>query len=99
LKLLYWRQKRYYIEHIIFLLHTHSVFFLIVPVFYVLNFTLHIKWAWISLLLIFYVFAMKKYYNQRKTKTILKFAAFSFFYFMITFFVLMGTLALSAMIF
>jgi Protein of unknown function (DUF3667) len=99
LKLLYWRQKRYYIEHIIFLLHMHSVYFLIIPILYVLNLTLHISWGWQIFLLIFYGIAMKKYYNQRKTKTILKYIAFSFSYFMITFFVLLCTFFLSAMIF
>jgi hypothetical protein len=99
LKLLYWRQKRYYIEHFIFLLHMHSVYFLIVPVIYVLNLTLHISWSWQIFLLIFYGIAMKKYYNQRKTKTILKFVAFTFSYLMITFFILLGTLLISAMIF
>ncbi len=99
LKLLYWRQKRYYIEHIVFLLHLHSLYFLMIALLYILNITFGLSFGWQMLLLFFYLVAMHKYYRQRKTKTILKFMAFTFCYFIITVFVLSFTLVISGFLF
>ena len=73
LKLLYWRPKRLYVEHLIFLLHVHAFAFLILtPLLF-----LHPAWLGgsISLALAVYVLAaMRVVYKQSWPATLLKFS-------------------------
>lgn len=83
LGLLYWRQRRYYVEHFIFLLHQHSGAFLLLTLsllvqqFYDLGglWVLIFGWIGISLLI-----AMKRYYRQGYFKTTLKWLLYCFLY-------------------
>lgn len=86
LYLLYWRRKRYYVEHFVFLMHQNSGAFLLlsigilvgkIPVFedQPLLPLLLIIWIAIALLI-----AMKRFYRQSWPKTILKWVIYSLLY-------------------
>jgi hypothetical protein len=92
LVLLYWRQKRYYVEHFIFLLHFHTGLMLALLIALI---GVKLKcWGGMIFLLIFLgasVFmylSMRRYYAQGAGKTLLKWLLFGSIYF-VTFFVLM----------
>lgn len=83
LALLYARQRRYYVEHFIFLLHQHSAAFLLLTLglliekFYPLGalWLLVLVWMGIALLL-----AMKRFYRQGWIITAFKWMVYSFLY-------------------
>lgn len=84
LTLLYWRQRRYYVEHFIFLLHEHTGLFLLLTVAILLaTFTDLDSYVW-SLLVLWVlvapILAIKRYYRQGWLKTLLKSAIFSTLY-------------------
>ena len=91
LKLLYWRPKRLYVEHLIFLLHTHAfAFLLLTPLLF-----LHPAWLLgsISLALAVYVLAaMRAVYKQSWPATIVKFSLLGFGYVLLLMLCLSGTL-------
>ena len=85
LKLLYIRRKYTYMEHLIFVFYTQTVFFLLFLLFVIIEFFVKDKsgsMGFISVLLfsIYLLLAMKKFYNQGWFKTFFKFllANFSF---------------------
>ncbi len=84
LKLLYWRRKRYYVEHFIFSMHYHSFAFLLVSLLLLVwTYTIpHIAFLSPFLLsgLAYLFFAMKKFYQQGSFKTFLKFSLLNFLY-------------------
>lgn len=93
LALFYWRQKRFFVEHFLFLLHFHTglmLAFLLAIIGIQLKF-----WGWSIFLGIFLWAAiamylgMRRYYEQSRTKTILKWMVFGLFYY-INFAVLLG---------
>ncbi len=78
--LLYWRPRRYYVEHLLFYIHNHAMVFLLgtllAPVFWLLpaGLATGLLTAAVSLWLIWYFFrAMRVYYGQRRRRTVLKF--------------------------
>lgn len=85
LKLLYIRRKYTYMEHLIFVFYTQTVFFLLFLLFVIIEFFVKDKsgsMGFISVLLfsIYLLLAMKKFYTQGWFKTFFKFllANFSF---------------------
>lgn len=85
LKLMYIRRKQNYMRHLIFSIHIHAfiyiVMILIIGLYLIIPGNLEV----ITLLIIFAlpiytVVAMKRFYNQRVGKTIMKFFAISFLY-------------------
>ena len=82
MKLLYIRNNRFYIEHLVLNFHHHAFAFFILSLFFILPDT--IKEILIVPILIvifaFLFFTMKKYYEQGYRKTFLKFVAFNIFY-------------------
>lgn len=72
LKLMYWRKRRLYVEHLIFLLHVHAFAFLaLTPLLLI-----HPAWlvGCVSLALLVYVFAaLRVVYKQGRIKTPIKF--------------------------
>ncbi len=83
LYLLYWRQKRYYVEHFIFLMHQHSGAFMGLTLFLLLNQVVSIRLYWIYIFLgigISLLFAMKRYYGQSLIKTVLKWLIYCILY-------------------
>ena len=72
LKLLYWRTKRLYVEHLVFLLHVHAFAFLILTPLLLT----HPDWLVVSVflaLLVYVVAAMRAVYKQNWGKTLGKF--------------------------
>ncbi|HUQ11564.1 MAG TPA: DUF3667 domain-containing protein [Steroidobacteraceae bacterium] len=104
--LLYWRPRRYYVEHLLFLIHNHAFVFLVwslvallemIPVvgqhLGLLNFA-----AW--LYTIWYLFrAMRVVYEQGRGKTVAKYLTIGFAYVIAAFVVLLLTALYSAMTF
>ena len=76
LKFFYLRRKFTYVEHLVFVFHTQTVFFLLLTIFYLLNHYSAQSYAipiFLLLFLIYLFLAMKKFYNQGYFKTFFKF--------------------------
>jgi hypothetical protein len=103
MKLLYWRPKRYYVEHLLFLVHNHAFVFLAFAIMAVVLRTpvvgqhLGILAGPIWLYVIYYIFrAMRVYYGQSRGLTFGKYVAIGFSYFAAAALVLAGTAIYSA---
>ncbi|CAL2106536.1 DUF3667 domain-containing protein [Tenacibaculum sp. 190524A02b] len=75
LKILYLRRNYTYVEHLIFVFHTQTVFFLLLSGYTILDFFSENSHIWIfACLFVLYLFmAMKKFYQQGFFKTFIKF--------------------------
>lgn len=75
LRFFYIRRKFTYVEHLIFVFHTQTVFFLLLIVFVLLNFFTQNApiWLFTVLFLIYLYLAMKKFYSQGYIKTFIKY--------------------------
>ena len=71
LKVLYWRRKKLYMEHLIFSLHVHAVIFSLLILTVLFDFKL-IMWAVILASLIYLYLALKNFYLQSHSKTLSK---------------------------
>jgi len=98
--LLYLRQKRYYVEHLLLLLHNHAFAFLIMSAFLIAThlMTSDRLTGWLSAALSIYVVyylyeSMRRVYGQGRALTLLKFGVLAFVYFVCALF----TLALTAL--
>lgn len=82
LKLLYWRRKRFYVEHFVFALHVHSFAFLMITLIMLLG----VDWVGVAMGTWFVValyIAMKRVYGQGWFRTLTKFGMLAFAYFFI----------------
>jgi len=78
--LIYWRPRRYYVEHLLFYIHNHAMIFLLgtllIPVFLLLRGTVGVAilgWA-VFLWVVWYLYrAMRVYYAQGRGRTLLKY--------------------------
>jgi hypothetical protein len=103
MRLLYWRPKRFYVEHLLFLVHNHAFVFL---AFAILAQSLRIPLVGkhlgllsgvIWLYVIYYMFrAMRVYYGQSRALTLGKYVAIGFAYICAAAIVLAGTALYSA---
>lgn len=76
LRFIYIRRKFTYVEHLIFVFHTQTVFFLLSTIFYILWLSTHnssIIPVFLISFLIYLLIAMKRFYQQGKLKTFFKF--------------------------
>ena len=87
MKLLYWRPKRYYVEHLLFLVHNHAFVFLAFSIVALLTSIpvvgphLGLLDGLIWLYMIWYIFrAMRVYYGQSRLLTTAKYLAIGFSY-------------------
>ena len=91
LKLLYWRPKRLYVEHLVFLLHTHAFgFLLLAPLLLV-----HPAWLLGSIFLaltVYVLLAMRVVYKQSWPATVWKFSLLGFGYVILLSLCISGTL-------
>ncbi len=73
LKFLYWRRRRYFVEHLVFGLHYHAFAFFLMSVYFLAAFR-HPEYLGGVLLLIFLygLLAMRRYYCQGWFKTLVK---------------------------
>lgn len=81
-KLFYIRKKYTYVEHLIFVFHTQTVFFLLLTIYVVLDFfTKNSQELLFVLLFALYLFiAMKTFYKQGYFKTFIKFSVINFMF-------------------
>ncbi len=76
LKFFYIRRKFTYVEHLVFIFHTQTVFFLLLIIFFPLSYYQDIGLlvtVFLILFLIYLFLAMKRFYNQGFFKTFIKF--------------------------
>jgi len=73
-KLVYIRRKRYYIEHLVFNLHIHSFAFILILFQIIVGkfISIDITLVTVFTLLIYFILALKSYYQQSWVKTIFK---------------------------
>jgi hypothetical protein len=104
MKPLYWRPKRYYVEHLLFLIHNHAFVFLVLAILAflemipvvgdhvgLLEFAIWIYIAW-------YLYrGMRNVYQQRRSITVAKYIAVGFFYLCAALTVLLLTAIFSAL--
>ncbi|MGB0880937.1 MAG: DUF3667 domain-containing protein [Polaribacter sp.] len=85
LKLFYIRRKYTYVDHLVFVFHTQTVFFMLLSIYYLLElFGAKPKlWIFILLFVIYLFIAMKKFYQQGYFKTLIKFFLLNFSYMII----------------
>lgn len=83
LRLIYIRRSFTYMEHLVFVFHTQTVFFLLLSIFYLLNFFVEMSnfwWIFIILFLIYLYKALRLFYGQGRFKTTLKFILLNSYY-------------------
>ncbi|KUO67108.1 MAG: hypothetical protein APF83_03975 [Lutibacter sp. BRH_c52] len=83
LKLLYFRRKFTYMEHLVFVFNTQAVFFLLFIIFYLLNLVFKMEnttWIFVLLFLIYLYKALRYFYGQSHFKTTVKFILLNSFY-------------------
>lgn len=103
MKLLYWRPPRYYLEHLLLLLHNHACVFLLLSIFLLATHWLP-PGGWVApfvLALIWYLprylyRSMKVVYGQPGWLTFLKFTVLAFAYLLCGSFMLLATAFVSA---
>jgi hypothetical protein len=88
MKLLYWRPKRYYVEHLLLLLHNHAFIFVSISILLGLEMVVRSDtvMGWVSTVLWIYIIwylyrSMRRVYAQSRTLTFLKFVALCGAYF------------------
>jgi hypothetical protein len=103
MKLLYWKPKRYYVEHLLFLIHNHAFVFLLFS-FIVLFGRIpyvgdYVGWLWFAgiVYMIWYIFrGMRNYYRQGGGLTFAKYFTLGFAYVTTSFTVFLLTAIYSA---
>lgn len=88
LKFYYIRRKYTYIEHLIFVFHVQTVFFMLFSIYYLLEIAGFSPFLglFICLFLLYLYLAMKKFYQQSYIKTAAKFFLLNFSYMLVGFF-------------
>jgi hypothetical protein len=104
MKLMYWRPKRYYVEHLLFLVHNHALVFVVLALVVLFGriplVGVYVGWLWFVAIvyLIWYVFrGMRNYYLQGRALTLTKYLTLGFAYVLTSFTVLLLTAIYSAM--
>jgi hypothetical protein len=94
LLLVYRRQKRFYVEHIVFLLHFNTAAFLVlIPVLWLSTYYSSITKFYIIWFIIHFIASLKKYYQQSWGKTFTKSFIIGIAYFFIaTIFITLGAI-------
>ncbi|WP_189663079.1 DUF3667 domain-containing protein [Polaribacter sp. IC073] len=82
LRLFYIRRKYTYVDHLIFVFHTQTVFFMLLTIFTIVDLFVATEDLWVfSILFLVYLFlAMKKFYQQGILKTAVKFLLLNLVY-------------------
>ena len=98
LMIIYWRKKFTYMEHLVFVFNTQTVFFLLLSIFLLIGFVVDIENIAAVFLLLFLIYlykAMRNFYQQRRFKTIVKFILLNSYYLFLAFvgFLIVGVLS------
>jgi len=83
LKLIFIRHNYSYMEHLVFVFHTQTVFFLLYIIFYLINYFAKTDLFTLIFILLFSIYlykAMRNFYKQGRFKTFLKFIILNGFY-------------------
>ena len=83
LKWLCFRKKFTYMEHLVFVFNTQTVFFLMFIIFYLMNLVVkmeNITWIFVLLFLIYLYKALRYFYGQGHFRTVIKFIILNSFY-------------------
>jgi hypothetical protein len=104
MKFLYWRPKRYYVEHLLFLVHNHAfVFLALIPLVlvaqvpYVGDYAGWLRFAVFGYMIWYVYRGMRNYYGQGRALTFAKYFTLGFAYLITSFVVLLLTAVYSAM--
>lgn len=94
LKILYIRRKYTYVEHLVFVFHVQTVFFLLLIIFTITSFfkvvnSNQILPTFLFLFLLYLFLAMKNFYKQKVIKTFIKFCFANFVFMLLTAFGIM----------
>ena len=87
LKLFYVRRKFTYVEHLVYVFHTQTVFFLLSIIFYLIYYFKPNDYMIAIFLLLFLIYlylSMRKFYQQGRFKTFLKFILINFSFFIVS---------------
>ena len=88
LKLFYIRRKYTYVDHLVFVFHVQTVFFMLLAIYFLaelFQFTPRL-WIFAILFLLYLLLAMHKFYEQNYFKTFIKFTLLNFTYLLISIF-------------
>ncbi|MFK7982629.1 MAG: DUF3667 domain-containing protein [Saprospiraceae bacterium] len=82
MKLLYVRQGRFYVEHLVLNFHHHAFMFFFLSFFFLLpeDYIEYVIWYGVGAVFIFLFLALKWYYEQSFGKTLIKYILFNIFY-------------------
>lgn len=83
LKLIFIRRNYTYMEHLVFVFHTQTVFFLLYIIFYLINYLTKTDLFTSIFILIFSIYlykAMRNFYRQGRWKTFIKYTILNVFY-------------------
>ena len=104
MKLMYWRPKRYYVEHLLFLIHNHAfVFLLLIPLVLIARVPYvgaYVGWLIFASIvyMIWYIYrGMRNFYQQRRALTLTKYFTLGFSYMITTFVMFLLVAIYSAM--
>ncbi len=97
LKLVHMRCRKTYVDHLIFVFHTQTVFFMLLTIFFIIElFDVQPQAGIFILLFLIYLFiAMKRFYGQGYFKTFIKFCILNGIYFFIASFGVMAVFLIS----
>ena len=101
LKVLYWRRRFLFYEHLVFSFHTHTFLFLLLSFLLTLRKAVNFD-AWFLAMVgvaVYLLISMKRFYRQAWGRTVLKFAVANALYFVIFILALAGTFVVSAVLF
>lgn len=88
LKLLYFRKRFTYIEHLVFVFNTQTVFFLLFILFYSMNFLFkmeNVSWIFVLLFLVYFYKSLRDFYGQSRFITTIKFMLLNIYYMFLAF--------------
>lgn len=100
LYLFYYKKRRNYVEHLMFSVHLHTFFFVIIIIATSLGLVfsgLDLEGWVVALMLVYLFFALKQVYKQSYGRTLLKLIPISFLYCLTLVIFLLGTVAVSVM--
>jgi hypothetical protein len=106
MRLMYWRPKRYYVEHLLFMVHNHAFVFLALALVMLIGMIPHVgDYAWplywaTFFYMAWYIYrAMRNVYQQGRALTVVKYFMLGWIYFIAGFSVFVLTAVYSAMTF
>jgi hypothetical protein len=105
LKVTFWRNRKFYVEHMIYAIHLHCFYFLFSAIILLIQMILPASWTavsnWLNVILCFYTLyyiyrSLRVVYNRRRWVTIRKMVTMSFMYWTAAVICIMGLVMLVA---